>query len=517
MPAEISSASPEIFAEINRLKAEKLQALEREDKFREELPHIYGWPWYSWAREFFETRNKEAFLCAGNQLSKSSTQIRKVIEWATNQEMWPFLWRTRPRQFWYLYPTKEVATIEVQKKWIPEFMPRGSLAKSQKYGWKIEKDGRNIAAIHFNSGVSIYFKAYSQDESHLQSATVHYIALDEEIPENLYEELNFRRNATDGYLSMAFTATIGQQLWYDTIEEIGTDREKFKGAWKKVVSVFDCQRYEDGSPSFWTDDRIRRSIASCKSEAEIQKRVYGRFVKDEGLKYASFVRKHNVCDPHVIPGYWHYYAGVDIGAGGDKNHPSSIAIVAVNPNFKEARVIDGWQGRDKITTMGDVLEKFRDMVGNRVFAGLYYDYHAKDFGTLSLRAGIPFQPAEKSHEIGSSILNVLFKNGMLKIFDLPQLQDLIRELTSVPLLGDKRKLKDDFADSLRYAVSKISFNWEDLGINMGNENIPHKKNHELDERTKSYIEIKKKMVSPQNNETISIEDELKAWNELYDY
>ena len=86
------------------------------------LPHRYGYPWYGWARSFYESRQHESFLCAANQIGKSSTQIRKMIEWAGNKKLWPKLWTTEPRQFWYLYPNKDTATIEVDLKWIPEFL-----------------------------------------------------------------------------------------------------------------------------------------------------------------------------------------------------------------------------------------------------------------------------------------------------------------------------------------------------------------------------------------------------------
>src|SRR6185295_15948148 len=83
----------------------------KERKRRENLPHIYGFPWYSWAKDFFDSTNRFNFLCAANQISKSSTQIRKAIHWATEKSLWEGLWPGRNvSQFWYLYPTRPVAT-----------------------------------------------------------------------------------------------------------------------------------------------------------------------------------------------------------------------------------------------------------------------------------------------------------------------------------------------------------------------------------------------------------------------
>ena len=94
---------------------------QRIKELRDDLPHLYGQKFYPWSREFFESRNRMNLLCAANQIGKSSIAIRKNIEWACNKKLWPSLWDSTPKQFWYFYPSDEVATIEVEKKWVPEF------------------------------------------------------------------------------------------------------------------------------------------------------------------------------------------------------------------------------------------------------------------------------------------------------------------------------------------------------------------------------------------------------------
>ena len=86
--------------EVIAAKLAELEKLELQEKLRVGLPFKYRWKFYPWAREFFESRNRMTLLCAANQISKSSTQIRKAIEWATNPDLWPDLWATRPHQFW---------------------------------------------------------------------------------------------------------------------------------------------------------------------------------------------------------------------------------------------------------------------------------------------------------------------------------------------------------------------------------------------------------------------------------
>jgi phage terminase large subunit-like protein len=445
----------------------KLELLEEQIKLKRNLPHLYGWKNYPWMREFLEGTNRTMFLTAANQIGKSSVQIRKIIDWATNKDIWPSLWRNEPRVFWYLYPARDVATAEFDTKWVPDFLPRNEMKEHPIYGWKdIRNSKKEITALQFNTGVIVYFKTYSQDASNLQTASVHYIACDEELPEELWDEVNFRRNATDGYFSMVFTATLAQETWRRTMEPKAGEDPLFPDSWKRQVSLYECQKYEDGTSSHWSDEKIARTVQMCKSEAEILKRVYGRFVADSGRKYGMFERGANVCSPFRIPSDWLHFVGVDIGGGGKENHPSTIAFVAVKPDFSSGVVYKHWRGDTEVTSQSDVANKYIEMAYGLNVSGAYYDYHAMDFKTITDRMGLNFQRAEKSHEIGEQVINTLFKNKLLYIFDIPECEPIINELLSLLKGVDKRKAKDDSVDSMRYAITKIQWDWSKVGLDV---------------------------------------------------
>lgn len=721
------------------LLREKLRLLEADKKHRLNLPHKYGWKNYPWYNAFFETNNRTALLCAANQISKSSSQIRKVIALATEKEYWPKYFRQRPKLFWYLYPTATIATTEFRTKWVTDFLPRGEYKSHPDFGWREEFRNRgDIFAIHFNTGVSIYFKSYQQDESSLQASSVDYVACftgstpvlteygyqkiedikvgqlvltregtlqtvnkifsrekkvikrilstgemieatedhkfwvhgfgykefseltatdildthhewdaekkkqsnilgintvgiqtvktedtitfkaradratngsfidfyglkrlgqflkdtlftiktrihqtttlaiwsafqslstqgttrdksgpmehlvmgiikyvpgvkkdllleqlkkqqpyiavksvgdlaraltsivlfavksrdkgptrrsvfatslaldlgvkkvhclnvdknhnfyvsgvsvsncDEELPENLWDEINFRRNATDGLFSMVFTATLGQEFWRKAIEPKESEKEVMPDAWKMQVSMFDCRYYDDGTPSHWTTERIHRTIGMCKSEAEVQRRVYGKFIKDSGLKYQSFSRGINVVDSYDIPPDWVHYVGVDLGAGGEDNHPSAITFIAVAPNYQKGCVYKSWRGDTEQTTMTDVANKYLELKGYQQVAAAFYDYASKEFKLVTDRMGMSFLPADKGRETGEQVMNALFKNKMLDIFNIPENECLISEIMTLAIGIDKRKAKDDSVDSCRYAVTRIPWDW----------------------------------------------------------
>lgn len=490
-----------------------IQAKEKKIALMEGLPFLHGWKWYPWAREFYESTNKLNFLCAANQISKSSTQIRKCINWATDQELWPKLWSRRPIQFWYLYPSQKVVDAEFKTKW-SQFLPRGMYKENGPYAWKEIVKNKDTVGIHFfNSGVWVFFKTYTQNVQDLQTGTCDAVFCDEELPVDIYDELIFRVSASEGYFHMVFTATLGQEFWKAVIEQKG-EREALPEAAKWQISMYDCLEYEDGTASHWTHEKIQQIKNRCKSHAEVLRRVYGRFVMDTGRKYGQFdILKHMVSPQGPPPPDWFYYAGVDPGSGGDVNHPAAICFVAVRPDFRFGRVFLGWRGDNIETTSGDVVSKFVEMRGDLVMSGQYYDWGDKDFDTISTRSGCPFQKADKSHDTGEDVINVLFKNNMLLIDDTEELQKLGWELANLRLDVAKRKAKDDFCDALRYAVTRIPWDWTAIpGVvpkGDGESARPAKK-----ESDDSRIARRNRLLA-QKEEEDRIEAELQEWDELY--
>lgn len=490
-------------------KLEELQLLEAKVNLQENLPHLHGWKLYKWGQEYWDAFNKVQLICAANQISKSSTQIRKHIHWATAVDLWPSLWKVNPQQFWYLYPSRDVAHVEFIKKWVPEFLPRGEYRYDHPtFGWKPEIYHGRIFAIHWNSGVSTYFKSYNQDVQDLQTGTVSKMDLDEETPEELMSELFMRLAATDGYMSAVFTPTLGQDYWRAAIEGEGEGR-KFPDSFRRQVSMYDCLEYADGTQSPWTVEQIRRAENSCKSPQEIEKRIYGKFTISEGLKYASFHRLINRKKGHHLPKDWSVWCGVDPGSGGD-NHPAAIALVGVSPDWKQGRVFKGWRGDGIVTTAGDVVKKTMAMIEDMDQVRVLYDWGCRDFFTIATEMGLQVEPAEKSHNIGETILNVLFKNQMLMVYDYPELDGLCTELSTLKNSTPKNKAKDDFVDALRYAVSKVPWDWRSIS---GEKKIvlPAARpplEEEIDERREYALGRKERKSDPNAGGY----DEIEEWN-----
>lgn len=493
---------------------EQIAIEEAKIKRATDLPFLYGWKWYPWARTFYESRNHINLLCAANQISKSSTQIRKCINWATDRKVWPELWVNRPLQFWYLYPTKPQANAEFETKW-KQFLPSDELKDDPHYGYKVERYRGDIVALHFHSGVHVYFKTYSQDAQALQSGTCDAIFCDEELPVEIYEELMFRISASNGYFHMVFTATLGQDFWRRAMEPEDGEKEELPEALKMTVSLYDAMRYEDGMESIWTLEHIKQIENRCSTDAEVQKRVFGKFISIGGRKYESFDIKRHMKPKHPVPKHWLVYDGVDIGSGDKTGHPAAICFVAVRPDFRTGRVFLGWRGDNILTTAGDVVEKNIALKKDNKITptAQFYDWGAKDFGTIAERMGESFQKADKSHEKGEGIVNTLFKNDMLFIYEDEELIKLAGELSSLKNKQSKKHAKDDFADALRYAVSLVPWDWSVItGENIDPLETPEAP---MNDMQRQIADRRKAFDDNDEREKQRVEDEFNEWNEAY--
>jgi len=397
------------------------------------------------------------------------------------------------------------------------------------HGWRAEKKNGDIVAIHFNSGVHVYFKTYAQKVEALQTGTCDAIFCDEELPINLFDELMFRISAADGYFHMVFTATLGQDEWRRAMEPTANDEEFLPQAFKQTVSLYDAITFTDGTPSHWTHERIRQIEARCSTHNEVMKRVHGKFIVDEsGRKCPTFDAKKHVKPKHPIPKTWLVYAAVDIGSGGKeqqsvgeddkkkhKPHPSAILFLAVRPDFRAGRVFLGWRGDGIPTTSGDVVEKFMAMKKDNKIQTTrqVYDWGAKDFETIATRMGEPFEKAEKGHDFGEDVVNTLFKHDMLFIYEDPELAKLVVELTTLMKQTLKRNAKDDFYDVLRYACASVPWDWSFItGQDVEPDETPEQPMNDMQRQ----INERRKQITDENiKEKERIEDEFAEWNDAY--
>lgn len=496
-------------------KEQELALLRERQDLIDGLPHIHARKLYKWQHQFIKTRKREAFISAANQVGKSSAQIIKVITLATQKELWPKFWPThsKPNQFWYLMPTIEMCDQEFHTKWEPDFLPRNDYKNSIEFGWESEKFRGNIIAVHFRSGVSMYFKSYMRSVQALQAGTVWYIATDEEMPHHLWSELTARRTGVDGMFSMVFTSTLGEQMWFDTMELIGTPKELFPKSFKRIVSLYDCKFFMDGSRSHWTQNRINKVKNNCQNEADVKRRVYGRAVKSTGLLVSSFSGA-NVVKPYSIKD-WIKYSGTDPGAGGD-NHPAAICFVAIRPDYQRIAVYKGRRFDNQVTTHGDTFNEYVKLRGDDHMTMQLYDGHSADFKIITERAGETFVPADKDRKRGNALVDTLFKFKMLDIFEIDELQPLIYEIQTLSHDQNKSVAKDDFYDAMRYAISRINFDYSAVAIQPPDPIEVKDKDPQARKKLKKLTDDQKERMHDwdADDDEIGIDQEVDFWDDV---
>lgn len=514
---------------LRQLKAEELGLEEKRLAFKRGLPHLYGHRLYTWQKLFINSTNKINLLTAANQCGKSESQIKKNILWATETDLWPELWpKSIPRQFWYLYPSSALATVEFEKKWETDLLPSGKYKDDKKYGWKARYEKNFISSIDFNSGVSIYFKTYTQNTQNLQASSAHMVSCDEELPQEILPELQFRLGGAliQGYFNMVFTATLNQDFWRRAMEPKKTETEVFPDAFKQQISLYDCMNYDDGTPGPWSSDMIHETKRRCTSEQEVQRRVYGRFVSEGGRKYHAYdSSRHFIDEGKLKPEQrrsidWKIYSGIDHGAGGKKNHPAAICFIAVNPDYSLGVVFRGWRGDGVETTAGDTIDKWLDLKRGLLITRSVYDHAAKDLCTIAERQGEVLEAANKSHELGEDTLNTLFKFDALFIVNDEdgQLTKMSAEFSSLMKSTPKMLANDDLVDACRYTCASIPWNWEAIFKRSGQEGVEVE--HILrpmteEERKLEEIRIRRGEPEPGATDNWSdISEEFRMWNEM---
>lgn len=287
---------------------------------------------------------------------------------------------------------------------------------------------------------------------------------DEEMPLIFYDELMFRLTSTAGIFTSGFTPTLNQLFWKQAME--GT--KILPRALKMSVSMYECLKYEDGSPSrIMTLEKIREAESKCKNDTERNRRIFGKFVTEEGRTYYAFEYDKHVVEKKDITG-WMVYASVDYGSGMDtesggrgkktKNHPAAIVFIAVRPDYKKGVIFKAWRGDNVKTTAGDVFNKYMELKTDLSVVQACYDAGAADFGTIAQRNSVSFIKADKSRDAGEDLLNTLFKHNMLTIFDDDaETLKLAGELSHIMVgnqQGDAKK-DDDLADATRYGCMMI--------------------------------------------------------------
>jgi hypothetical protein len=333
---------------------------------------------------------------------------------------------------------------------------------------------------------------------------------------HLWGEVSARLLATKGPFSLVCTPTIGDDFWRGVFEN-----NKMPKACVIKATMYDTVTFEDGSPGLRTVREIEEYKAKLPTRQQIDVRVYAKFAKAESAIFPTFDRYIH-CVPSLDEAKtWPTYAGIDVGSGGS-NDPAAITFVAVRPDMREARMIKCWRGNNQEQTSSiDILRKYQEMKKGYNIVAAFYDQGSREFYLNAQDAGELVLPSEKKHETGQNLMNTLFKHAMLLIEKDPDVtavtpegqpfwESMCEEIECMKESLKKAMQQDDQADSLRYAVTRINFDFSHIG----SKTVVERKENKIDwnDRSNHFTENLKS-----NDAMDSVDQQIEFFNEFNDF
>lgn len=170
-------------------------------------------------------------------------------------------------------------------KWMPKDM--------------IERYHVESRTMYLKNGSSIAFMSYDQDIDKFESASLHWVWMDEEPPQGVFKANQVRVLDTRGDIWLTMTPIKGLTWVYeDVYEQFGID---------KAIDVF----VYDTRDNPYVDNESIDDLMSGMSEQEIETRLGGKFVQMSGLIYREYSPDIHNIPTFEIPAHWPKVQSID--------------------------------------------------------------------------------------------------------------------------------------------------------------------------------------------------------------
>lgn len=354
------------------------------EEIREELIKIAAWRKYNSAeliepydkqREFFATGKNftERMLIAGNQLGKSFAGAYETAFHLTG--LYPDWWEgrrwDRPTNGWV---AAEGALLTRNGPQALIFGPPGDeegegsamvprhliLSHNASHG---VSDAFDIARVrHVSGGVSsVSFKSYDQGRAKFQAATLDWVWLDEEPPEDVYIESLARITATNGMVYLTFTPLRGlSQVVRRFLYEPSPHRAwvKYGVSHAKHLSPADIEQLLERYPTHQRKARLE-----------------GEPMLGAGAIFGEIPEANYICPGDTfVPLHWTKLWGIDFGI----NHPFGAVLTAWDRDTDVLYVLDTIKLKDALPLQHADAIKRR---GPDIPVAWPHDGHKREHGT----------------------------------------------------------------------------------------------------------------------------------------
>jgi phage terminase large subunit-like protein len=301
---------------------------------------------------------------------------------------------------------------------------------------------------HKSGGISqLGFKSYDQGSAKFQGTHKHVIHLDEEPPQDVYDECFMRTaavgNKPQGVMLMTMTPLMG------LTELLHNFTEGLLSGQPRDGKVFVQAGWED-NPYLSPEERASLIKAFASRPHELEARMKGVPSLGSGMIY-PVTEESIICEPFDIPDHWKRCFGMDFGW----TNPTAAVWLAQNPDTGVWYAYSDY-AQSELSTQSHannilargiwipgVCDPAGQAVGQADGSALIEKYASH---------GLRLDPADNSVESGIQTVLELFQNGLLKIFKTCEGLLSERRMYSRDEKGRVIKKNDHRLDGLRYAV-----------------------------------------------------------------
>lgn len=284
-------------------------AKERERLLRED-PLNYGFKPHRGQLQVHKSDKDMTFLVAANRWGKSVTGIRETLWRAIGKHPHK---KVRPHNMIWCGFVDFGFYLKVTKRLFDEWVPKGHLIQfheSEKWAKIKRVDGGTC---------TIYFLSYESGRATWQGAGVDFIWLDEELPQDIYQEALARVVDRRGQMLLTQTPVSGLNWAYEEIylpaQTGAKDIQVVQGA---LAERDENAPYHVGRSlvPHLSRDQIVRLAKATRDPDERAIRVFGEFRGRTGGVYKQFKPEIHVIPAFEVPSYYAIWGGVDPGYHG---------------------------------------------------------------------------------------------------------------------------------------------------------------------------------------------------------
>ena len=319
-------------------------------------------------------------------------------------------------------------SLEYHRPKLDRYLPLGTKRRN----WNAE----NQAEARLPNGGRIVCKAAAQGREAFQGTAPTAAILDEEHPEDVYEEVTRGLAETDGPCILSMTPLMGLTWTYQKFIH-----EPPPGHLTDTIYGLD-------NPHVRSRGLIRRFQHLPPERRDA--RLYGIFAAARGLIYPQLSQALHVVPSQAIPDHWPRYRSIDFGFN------FACLWLALDPDRDVLHVYR------ELLTQGEALghnaEKVKGLSGGEVYDVTIADPADKEARIkLAHEYGIGTDAARKDVEAGIDAVYQrlgLTDDGYARLVIWEGCRELLRELRAYRRkdTGEVRKEADHLADCLRYAA-----------------------------------------------------------------